>query len=120
MRDPKERLRDILQAIEAIDRYRACERGEFDQNEMLQVWFLRHLQIIGDAARHVPDEVRGMAPDIPWNKIIGMRNILVWVLHHRLGHRVGRRAARCAAAQARCSGTAQATGGASLIPTVRA
>jgi uncharacterized protein with HEPN domain len=67
MRDPKERLRDILQAIEAIDRYRACERGEFD----------RHLQIIGEAARHVPDEVRGMAPDIPWNKIIGMRNILV-------------------------------------------
>jgi uncharacterized protein with HEPN domain len=77
MRDPKERLQDILQAIEAIDRYRACERGEFDQNEMLQVWFLRHLQIIGEAARHVPDEVRGMAPDIPWNKIIGMRNILV-------------------------------------------
>lgn len=77
MRDPKEQLRDILQAIEAIDRYRACERGEFDQNEMLQVWFLRHLQIIGEAARHVPDEVRGMAPDIPWNKIIGMRNILV-------------------------------------------
>jgi uncharacterized protein with HEPN domain len=37
MRDPKERLQDILQAIEAIDRYRACERGEFDQNEMLQV-----------------------------------------------------------------------------------
>ena len=55
MRDPKERLQDILQAIEAIDRYRACERGEFD----------RHLQIIGEAARHVPDEVRGMAPDIP-------------------------------------------------------
>jgi uncharacterized protein with HEPN domain len=77
MRDPKERLRDILQAIEAIDRYRAGERGEFDQNEMLQVWFLRHLQIIGEAARHVPDEVRDMAPDIPWNKIIGMRNILV-------------------------------------------
>jgi uncharacterized protein with HEPN domain len=77
MRDPKERLQDILQAIEAVDRYRACERGEFDQNEMLQVWFLRHLQIIGEAARHVPDEVRGMAPDIPWNKIIGMRNILV-------------------------------------------
>jgi uncharacterized protein with HEPN domain len=59
MRDPKERLRDILQAIEAIDRYRACERGEFDQNEMLQVWFLRHFYW-----RDVPDEVRGMAPDI--------------------------------------------------------
>jgi uncharacterized protein with HEPN domain len=77
MRDPKERLRDILQAIEAIERYRSCERSEFDQNEMLQVWFLRHLEIIGEAARNLPDEVRAMAPDIPWHKIIGMRNILV-------------------------------------------
>jgi uncharacterized protein with HEPN domain len=77
MRDPKERLRDILQAIEAIDRYRYGDRSEFDQNEMLQVWFLRHLQIIGEAARNLPDEVRAMAPDIPWYEIIGMRNILV-------------------------------------------
>ncbi len=77
MRDPKERLRDILQAIEAIERYRSRERSEFDQNEMLQVWFLRHLEIIGEAARNLPDEVRAMAPDIPWHKIIGMRNILV-------------------------------------------
>jgi uncharacterized protein with HEPN domain len=82
MRDPKERLRDILQAIEAIERYRSCERSEFDQNEMLQVWFLRHLEIIGEAARNLPDEVRAMAPDIPWHKIIGMRNILVhWVFY---------------------------------------
>lgn len=77
MRDPKERLRDILEAIAAIDRYHDRVRSAFEQDELLQVWFLRHLQIIGEAARRLPDEVRDLAPDIPWHKIIGMRNILV-------------------------------------------
>ncbi len=44
---------------------------------MLQNWFLRHLQIIGEAARGIPEDVRALAPEIPWSSIIGMRNILV-------------------------------------------
>jgi uncharacterized protein with HEPN domain len=67
----------MLQAIDAIERYRDRDRAVFQRDEMLQVWFLRHLQIIGEAARAVPEEVRRLAPDIPWPKIIGMRNILV-------------------------------------------
>jgi uncharacterized protein with HEPN domain len=74
---PKERLRDILEAIAAIDRYRDRDRSAFEQNELLQVWFLRHLQLIGEAARRLPEEIRNLAPDIPWQKMIGMRNILV-------------------------------------------
>ena len=35
------------------------------------------LQIIGEAARLLPEEVRASAPDIPWSEIIGMRHILV-------------------------------------------
>lgn len=54
MRDPKERLRDILDAIAAIERYRDRDRAAFDCDELLQVWFLRHLQIIGEAARALP------------------------------------------------------------------
>jgi len=77
MRDPKERLRDMLQAIDAIERYRDRDRAAFEQDEMLQVWFLWHLQIIGEAARAVPEEVRRLAPEIPWPEIIGMRNVLV-------------------------------------------
>lgn len=44
---------------------------------MLQNWFLRHLQIIGEATRALPEEVRMLAPEIPWSNIVGMRNILV-------------------------------------------
>jgi uncharacterized protein with HEPN domain len=77
MRDPKERLRDMLEAIAAIERHVTVERTAFDRDELLQSWFLRHLQIIGEAARRLPDAVRSLAPAIPWPQIIGMRNVLV-------------------------------------------
>ena len=43
MRDPKERLRDILDAIAAIERYAGRNREQFLRDELVQVWFLRHL-----------------------------------------------------------------------------
>jgi len=77
VRNPAERLRDILEAIAAIERHQDGDKTAFEHDELLQAWFLRHLQIIGEAARALPMEVRTMAPDIAWPKIIGMRNVLV-------------------------------------------
>lgn len=77
MRDPKERLRDILEAIAAIERHLDRGRAEFESDELLQGWFVRNLQIIGEAARALPEDVRALAPEIEWPKIIGMRNVLV-------------------------------------------
>lgn len=77
MRDPAERLRDILEAITAIERHSNCEKRAFEHDELLQTWFVRHLQIIGEAARATPEEIRALAPEIPWLQIAGMRNILV-------------------------------------------
>ena len=50
MRDPKERLRDILDAIANIERYAARGRQAFEKDELIQSWFVRHRQIIGEAA----------------------------------------------------------------------
>jgi len=77
MREPKKRLQDILLAIENIERYQDLNREGYESNELVQVWFLRHLQIIGEATRTLPQEIRDLAPEIPWSKIIGMRTILV-------------------------------------------
>jgi uncharacterized protein with HEPN domain len=77
MRDPKERLRDIVEAITAIERYRDRGKTAFEQDELLQTYFVHHLQIIGEAASGVPTETRDLAPSIPWSKIVGMRNVLV-------------------------------------------
>lgn len=77
MRDPAARLQDILDAIEAIERHAARGRRAAEQDELVQTWFVRHLQIIGEAARTLPQEVREQAPSVPWADIIGMRHILV-------------------------------------------
>jgi len=77
VRTPSERLHDILEAISAIERYVGRGQAAFEQDELLQSWFLRNLQIIGEAARAMPEHVRSMTTDIPWAKIIGMRNIVV-------------------------------------------
>ena len=79
MRDPRERLYDMLEAIGDIERYASRGRSAFESDELLQTWVVRHLQIIGEAARALSGEVQGRAPDIAWSEIIGMRNILV---HH--------------------------------------
>jgi uncharacterized protein with HEPN domain len=77
LRDPAERLRDILEAIAAIERYSNCEKKGFERDELLQAWFVRNLQIIGEAAKGIPEEIRALAPEIPWHQIAGMRNVLV-------------------------------------------
>ena len=71
MRDPKERLQDVLEAIEHIERYAAYGREEFERSELIQSWSIRHLQIIGEAARALPSEVKEKATSVPWLKIVG-------------------------------------------------
>jgi uncharacterized protein with HEPN domain len=77
MRDERERLLDIQEAIERIERYAARGREAFEQDELIQIWVLYHLQIIGEAARALPPEFTAQHPQIPWPRIVGMRNILV-------------------------------------------
>jgi uncharacterized protein with HEPN domain len=67
----------MIEAIDRIERYSARGRDAFDHDELIQSWFVRHLQILGEAARTLPDDVRQKAPDIEWKKITGMRHVLV-------------------------------------------
>ena len=82
MRDDGERLLDIKEAIERIEKYSVRGREEFETNELIQIWILHHLQIIGEAARAVSDRFAEKHTKIAWSSIIGMRNILV---HHYFG-----------------------------------
>jgi uncharacterized protein with HEPN domain len=77
VRDPRERLQDIIEAIDNIQRHTAIGRQAFDKDELVQSWCVRHLQIIGEAARRLPEETRQSIPEIPWADIIGMRHVLV-------------------------------------------
>jgi uncharacterized protein with HEPN domain len=77
MRSGRERLIDILDAIEKIERYVARGKKAFDSEELLQVWMIHHLQTIGEAASKLDHDLQDNHPEIPWAQIIAMRNILV-------------------------------------------
>jgi len=50
---------------------------ELQADEKTYLATVRAIEIVGEAARHVPEEFRAGFPAIPWRRIIGMRNILV-------------------------------------------
>jgi len=52
-------------------------KDTFIGDELLQVWIVYHIQIIGEAANHISDSLRDQHPDVPWPDIVGMRNVLV-------------------------------------------
>ena len=82
MRDNRERLRDILEAIEDIDRYAGRGKDAFLADELVSTWILHHLIILGEAAASVDASFRDKFPEIPWPQIVAFRNILI---HHYFG-----------------------------------
>lgn len=77
MRDDQELLLDILDSIEKIEKYASRGKEAFIEDELLQVWIVYHIQIIGEAANHVSDSLQDQYPDVSWPDIVGMRNVLV-------------------------------------------
>ena len=72
-----ERLLDISEAIERILRYSDQGKQEFERSELLQTWVVHNLQIVGEAVRRLSDSLKERHAEVPWRKIVAMRNILV-------------------------------------------
>jgi len=54
MRDDSLRFRDIIRAIKQLEKYGGeCSKNEFKRDELVQVWVVHHLQLIGEAARAI-------------------------------------------------------------------
>ncbi len=77
MRKPEERLLDMLEALQRIEKYAVRGRRAFIDDELIQTYVVHNLQIFGEAAFKLSAEYRQQHPEIPWVKIMGMRHILV-------------------------------------------
>ena len=78
MRDDALFLKHIFNAIGVIEEYTSdVTHLVFIQNGMIQDAVMRQLEIIGEAARNLSDEIRAEHPDVEWGQIIGMRNRLI-------------------------------------------
>ncbi len=77
MRDDNERLQDIIEAIEQLEKYARQGKTVFKQQELIQIWIFYHLQIIGEAARVISQELKARYPNIPWRDISDLRNLII-------------------------------------------
>ena len=82
MRADPERLQDIIEAIDKIQNRMVDDFEGFSKDEMLQVWVLHHIQIIGEASARLSPEFREKYSEVMWVDVISMRNVLV---HHYFG-----------------------------------
>ena len=73
----KKKLRDIVDAIEAIESYSVSSYDEFLTDDKTQDAILYNLIIIGEAANQISDEFQERHDTIPWSSMIGTRNIIV-------------------------------------------
>lgn len=78
-RDARVYIEDILEAIAKIEEYMKGIGGEegFYSNTQAQDAVLRRLEIIGEAVKNIPEEIKNRYQEIPWRQVAGMRDILI-------------------------------------------
>ena len=77
-RDSRVYLEDILTASGRVRQYVAgMSRETFGQDIRTVDAVVRNLEIVGEAVKRIPPEVRAGAPDVEWQKIAGLRDILI-------------------------------------------
>lgn len=73
----RKRLGDIVEAITKVELLLFGRGFEALENvEHLQRTFERYLEIISEASRHIPDQMKQERSDIPWRNIAGVGNVL--------------------------------------------
>ena len=70
-------LEHIRAALERISEYTADGRGAFLTSTLQQDAVLRNLEVIGEAVKQLAPEVRAQAPNTPWRRIAGLRDVLI-------------------------------------------
>ncbi|PIN89782.1 DUF86 domain-containing protein [Candidatus Pacearchaeota archaeon CG10_big_fil_rev_8_21_14_0_10_32_14] len=70
-------INDILNSIKKIESFsKDLTENELSSNELKQFAITRALEIIGEAAKNIPDSFRNQYKEIPWKDIAGMRDVI--------------------------------------------
>ena len=77
-RDYGDYLEDILNSIDSIEEFtRDMDYDEFEQDKKTVFAVVRAFEIIGEAVKSIPKEIRQEYSDIPWRSMSGMRDKVI-------------------------------------------
>jgi uncharacterized protein with HEPN domain len=78
MTDVLDYLEDILEGVEKISRFtNGISYDEFVDDPKTVDAVLRNFEVIGEATKNVPDDIRKEYADVPWSEMAGMRDKLI-------------------------------------------
>ncbi len=75
---PPEYIRHMLDEIDYIlNRISNMDYDSFVRDETLKRAFVRSVEVIGEASKKLPEDIKAMQPEVEWRKVSGMRDRLI-------------------------------------------
>ncbi|TRZ89012.1 MAG: DUF86 domain-containing protein [Methanosarcinales archaeon] len=82
-RETEDFVRDILDSVNAIEEFiKGNTFSNFIKERKTNFAVIRAIEIIGEATKNIPKSFRSKYPEVPWDEMAGMRDVLI---HHYFG-----------------------------------
>lgn len=77
-REIKDYVADIVNEIKKLNKFiKGFDYKSFEKDEKTVYACVRSIEIIGEAVKHIPKNIREAFPDLPWKEMAGMRDVLI-------------------------------------------